>query len=539
MPAYRGSPTIRTPAGWMTGRATDARLLEAERTSLLPRVVLSGLSVGTVWGAAVAAPESVGVVLLVVSAAWGFLAPFDFLLMVFPSLLPLAVAEVVGFGGRSAFALALGAFIFAAATRRERRRSFSLRGVPRPVLLGWFWILGAETLSALIVPGTSAYVMVLVRVVRITVFLSAAVAAVREPDLRKLAVGWVYLGGLVAGSALVLQHEFGSVLALRGSAQWGFGTVGQVAAMVANMGYLAVASAAATLGLATQASVAWLAPGSVFAFVVGVGTFYSGRRQALLALAACGALVVLAHRRGRAVLVAMSVLVATVLFLAIGPVREFLTERASFFAEFQEGERNTGYLAINAVGLSSFLKSPVVGVGLGNYAREAAREGVGGGVGGVGLAAHNSVILILAETGLMGGLGALLLVIGIGSVALRAWLSLRKGVSTLATLIASGLGALVLTGLAVTLLDDVGYCYVGGEFVGFCALVAQQQRRGPLGGSRDSRPAASDVARGRSVAGESERSRVLRERRLHSRCRASPKSMAAHGPRASRLEDPA
>lgn len=95
---------------------------------------------------------------------------------------------------------------------------------------------------------------------------------------------------------------------------------------------------------------------------------------------------------------------------------------------------------------------------------------------GVGAAPHNSLIRVFAETGLMGGVGVVLLLAGIVAVGVQAWRQLRVSGGGFVTLVASGLGGLVIAGLSVTLIDDVGYCFVLGEFVALCAYVI---RKGP------------------------------------------------------------
>ena len=102
---------------------------------------------------------------------------------------------------------------------------------------------------------------------------------------------------------------------------------------------------------------------------------------------------------------------------------------------------------------------------------------------GVGAAPHNSIIRVFAETGLMGGIGVVLLLAGIVAVGVRAWRQLRVSGGGFVALVASGLGGLVIAGLSVTLIDNAGYCFVLGEFIGLCAYVVREgpARRAALG----------------------------------------------------------
>lgn len=441
-------------------------------------MITAVVSVGVVWFTVTIAPSALGLVLVVLSFLWGIFRPFDFVVMVLPCLLPIFLVQAPGFGSRSGLLVVLLAVVVGAAIGLDRHKIIRHWYLPRLIVVGWLWILVAEVISGLAAGGAEVFTMIAVRLVRTSIFFMAGLAASRMPNIRKIAAGWLLFGGLASMAAILLQSEYGSVLALQGLSQFDLGSLLGASAIFANMGYLAVASAWGVLNFGMGKSRRWSWFFVALALAFAVSSLYAGRRQVLVALVGSAALF-LYSQRGRHRVV-YTVLLCLILGAStiVEPVQEFLAGRASVFSEFDESLGSTGYMPIFRAGLHAFINHPLIGVGLGNYSRQTASEGIwASGGSSVGAAPHNALIRVFAETGLMGGIGVVLLLAGIVAVGIKAWR--RLWVSSdgrPVALLASGLGGLVIAGVSVTLIDDVGYCFVLGEFIGVCVYMIRDCR---------------------------------------------------------------
>jgi O-antigen ligase len=149
--------------------------------------------------------------------------------------------------------------------------------------------------------------------------------------------------------------------------------------------------------------------------------------------------------------------------------REFILGRESLIDEVKNPEKGTGYAYIDAAGWQAFLDSPFIGIGLGNYERQTERMGVIRE--GVPIAAHNSFIRILAETGIMGGMGLLILIIGFLVNFIKAGKDIlsKKNLEYFSYIFP--LSGIVLTGMLVTILDQPDYIYLFGQMVGMLSVI--------------------------------------------------------------------
>lgn len=433
----------------------------------------AAISVAAIWTTVIVVPSALVVVLFCIPFLWGVLRPYDFVVMVLPSLLPLINSSLPGLDGRSGLIVALFAVGVGAVIGLQRQGLLTRWRLPRLVIVGWLWILFAEVISAIATGGPQLFGLIAVRLVRTAIFAMAGLAISRGMEPRKIAFGWLLFGVIELAAAILIQREYGTVLAVRAN-PFQIGSVLGSALLMAGMGNLAVASVWGTIGLgwgrAKERTVVFVA----FAMAFMVASFYSSRRQGLLALM-CSALLFLVLQRGRRKVVT-STLVCLVFAgsYLLPPIQEFMAGRQSIFSEFKERAGIYGYMAIHRAGVNAFLAHPLTGLGLGNYPLQTASEGIWSGADpSQGISSHNSVIRVFAETGLTGGIGVILLLAGVVVVGVRAWRQLRMSGRGIVSFVASGLGGLVIAGMSVTLLDDVGYCFVLGQFVGLCAYVVR------------------------------------------------------------------
>jgi len=196
--------------------------------------------------------------------------------------------------------------------------------------------------------------------------------------------------------------------------------------------------------------------------------FYSGRRQTLVAIVFSTLLasIVMKGRRRLVAAGAIILLISGLYFL--GPVRGFLEGRESLGDEIME-DGQAQYMPIHEAGALAFLDSPIAGIGLGNYASATAIMGVTGSAG-AWATAHSSVIRVFAETGLLGGIGLMILTSGFAVTLFRVVVFLRiSSALTPMHFILPSIG-LVLTGYVVTILDAREYTFLFGQTVGLMSL---------------------------------------------------------------------
>jgi hypothetical protein len=408
-------------------------------------------------------PAAFVVVFLGITACWAATSPFIGYLVLFPSIVPLAMLEMPGMTATSPTLIFTGA-IFVGLIFRPGRARRLVAAVPPYALIGALGLLAVETASAVHSPAPTAATALVVRMTR-TFQLLLAVALAGQPDgLRVSGRGWMLFGLLEVLAAFHFRSAQVGVTAIRGGVVMGLASVDGITALVANVGYAAVGSAWFWFASSSRSrgvkQVAYLAVGGLCL----ASAFYSGRRQAILATLIAIALAALTVRKAKA---AVGLAAAGVLILVLysyGPLGELIAERGTPFSEFG-GQKNTGYLLIHEAGLKAFLGSPILGIGLGNYVSATRAEMVGAG-GGEWSAAHSSVVRVLAETGVLGGVALTILLGGFLIALVRAVLRRQKQDRAWSLQSALPAFSVVLTGVAVTLLESQDYNFLLGQAIG-------------------------------------------------------------------------
>ncbi len=297
--------------------------------------------------------------------------------------------------------------------------------VPRPVwpLLAFIWV-GAWSLTQAVswregLPEWLKWVEV------------AALYLVAAQVLHRRTSAWV-VGGLLAAG--VAQAALGAVqfwrqigpeaFVLLGRFMRAYGTFGQPNPYAGYLGYLAPVGVSVTLG---ALGVAWetrrptalllaLASGAAsVAIIAGIGLSWS--RGAWIALAAA-LLVVIGFRNRRAALLTLTVLVFGGLLLLStgtewlpGPVSGRVAELGDYFGGFDPARTeitDANFSVLERVahwraGLAMFADHPWLGVGIGNYAAAYGDYAPPHWYEPLGHA-HNLMIHMLAETGILGAL---------------------------------------------------------------------------------------------------------------------------------------
>jgi O-antigen ligase len=350
-----------------------------------------------------------------------------------------------------------------------------LRGIPKYALIGIGCLLAVEVISGLFFsPSHLAKTAVAARCIKTMEFLLAAAFASRVGSLAELETGWIFYGVLQVLAAVVIQVTTGSVLGFRegalGGVMFELGSVSSVAGLIANLGFMSIVSAwfAASLALRKTGMVKLLL--WVIAVLSVGAAFYSGRRQALLAVflsVILASVTTRGPRRLGIVVVSASVLIG---FYLSGPLQQFLHGRESLAVEFA-GSEESKYAPINKAGIAAFLDHPFLGIGLGNYnsateemnvlKRSSAKEGLREGDG-----SHNSVIRIIAETGLLGAIGLTILSCGFILTLIRVVISLRRSIGITPMHLIIPCAGLILTGYTITILDAPEYIFLFGQMVG-------------------------------------------------------------------------
>jgi len=432
-------------------------------------IFLAVMSVVAIYGSAVLLPEALPPVLIGVILMWGIVVPERCFLLLFPSIAPfMNITELPGLTGISLLTVFTGGILFVSLLRPKRFFKM-FAGIPKYALVGIGWLLAVEVISGLFFsPAANATIVVNSRIIKTVQFGLGAAFACQAGSLATVEAGWIIYGVLQVISAIVLQISYSSVLGMRGEGGGPIelGSMLSSAALVANIGYMAIASS----WFAVSAALRKKGLLKVLLFSIAVfsilASFYSGRRQALLALvfSVLLAITILKGRRGFVAAVAMTFILIGV-FLT-GPVQEFLQGRQSLFSELA-GERGVFYMPINKAGINAFLESPWFGIGLGDYSSATLGHGIQKrGLEREGEASHNTVIRILAETGLIGAFGLAILSFGFGFALIRIIKSLRASPTISSMHMVLPTVALVLTGYAVTILDNSIYIFFFGEVIG-------------------------------------------------------------------------
>ena len=427
-------------------------------------VFLGAISVVALYVSAIWFPTFLLIVLVSILLIWAYMTPRGAFLLLFPCIVPFTNLEIPGLPGITLMRFFLIGVLIASLPRIKQY--FPLFwNIPKYALVGIGWLLVAEVISGFFLsPASNAMIAVMVRITRTVTFLLAAAFASQEGGLSKAMWGWIFFGVLQVFSATVLQLGYGSVMAARRMVGFELGSFDTVAAMAVAFGYMAVATFwfAVAKALRKRGITKFILWG--FAVLSLAASFYSGRRQALLALVLSALLagVVMKGRRKLAMIGALCIV-----FIGLyygGPLREFIENRQSLADELRL-DSQAQYMPMHIAGIKAFLESPILGIGLGNYRAATAAEGVIGTTGDWA-SSHSSVVRILTETGLLGAVGLAILSYGFALAMIRVIRSLRASpMITTMHLVFPSIG-LVLTGYAITLLDHFGYVFFFGQIVG-------------------------------------------------------------------------
>ncbi len=441
-------------------------------------LALGGASIAALYGSALWLPEALLPVFVAVVMVWSVISPDEGFLLLFPCIAPFLMVEIPEIRGASLVPI-FTACMALACLLRPKQFYQKLNSIPKYALVGIGWLLAVEVISGLFFsPSYLAKIAVFARCAKAAQFMLAAAFASQAGSLAKVESGWIFYGVLQVLAAVALQVITGSVLSTRGTAVYGeliqLGSVGSVAVLIAGFGYMSIASSWFAISAASRKK--GLARYLLWAFaVLSLGAaFYSGRRQALLAALFSAILAGVTIKGRRKLGVALTGALVLIGFYLSGPLQEFLAGRTSLAVEVEgaiEGSRESSYGPINLAGIAAFLGSPWTGIGLGNYI--AATEDMNilsrsGNFGGPrqGESPHNSVIRVLAETGLLGGFGLAILSCGFVVALIRVVISLRAspGFTSMRFVLPSI--SLVFVGYTITILDQPEYMFIFGTFVG-------------------------------------------------------------------------
>jgi len=442
------------------------------------RCLLSGASVLSLYVSAMLFPEGLLFVLAGIIVIWGIISPSHGFLILFPSLIPFMNVEIAGIRGASLVSIFTIA-IFLILLLKPREFVQRVHSIPNYAMFGIVWLLAIEIISGLMFsPSPLAHIAVLTRLTRSIQFVVVAALATQLASLAVIEAGWIYYGILQVTAAIILQTRFGNVLAVRESESFSLGGLVPVSIVIASIGFMAIASFWFSASMAsrrkgTKRILLW-----VLAILCIGAAFFSGRRQALLAVIISVALAGIVARSWKRIGILALMFVVLIGLYYGGPLRDFLSGRQSLFDEIM-GNRGGQYWRINEAGFEAFRSSPVFGIGLGNYTSATSEFGVARRYG-EWATPHNSLVRILAETGLIGLIGFLVISIGFFYNMIRLIWKLRKSTSLGPMHFVLGASSLVLTGFAVTILDQPEYIFLFGQIIGLMAAF----NRGALSGSQ-------------------------------------------------------
>ncbi len=422
-------------------------------------------SVLAIYASAIYYPVLLVAVLVVVVIACRLVSGSCCFLLLFPCIAPFQNVELPGLPSMSLLRFFLVAVVFSLLLDMNLLNKL-MRRIPGYALLGITWLLTIELISAAFLsPAPTAWTDLAARFTRALEFLIAAALARQKGGLPRVAAGCVIYGILQVLAAGIIHFDYGgAVLAARSFLGFELGSLDAVSLLVVSIGYIAVASFWSGAALSMHRSrvmqfVLW-STGSL----AMVAAFYSGRRQALLALGLCLLVAGLVIKGSHKSLIIGVVAVLACGFYLAGPGRDFLEQRDSLLVEFSADGRKQ-YVPIHRAGLRAFLDSPVWGIGLANYPSASAAMGLPG-PSGKGEAAHSSTIRILAEEGLIGTIGFAILTFGYALSIGRTVFLLRSSKKLTPMHFFFPAIGVVLTGYTVTILDGHDYVYLFGATIG-------------------------------------------------------------------------
>jgi O-antigen ligase len=430
-------------------------------------ITASILSIALLYLTSIFAPNFVLYIFLVILIYWSFRPVNEGYLLLFPSIAPFFVVNIPNLSSITIIPIFVLWFVILLIVKGASEIKINKYLLPKYAIIGVLWILISELISVLIY--SEQYIEInylLTRIIRTFIFILALIFSCDTKNLPLIGSGWIIYGVLSIFGALVIQLGFGSPLAIRGGVTFGIGSIENVSAMILNVAYVSIASMWFLIWYLMKNKK------NIGLFIIvpffALASFYSGRRQALLSII-LSVLIYLILAIKRKSLTKIIIVFFVMIIFVTPQAREFILGRESLIDEVKNPEKGTGYAYIDAAGWRAFLDSPFIGIGLGNYERQTERMGVIRE--GVPIAAHNSFIRILAETGIMGGMGLLILIIGFLVNFIKAGKDIlsKKNLEYFSYIFP--LSGIVLTGMLVTILDQPDYIYLFGQMVGMLSVI--------------------------------------------------------------------
>jgi O-antigen ligase len=332
--------------------------------------------------------------------------PNEALLLLAPGLFP-TVSLDFGFG-ISPFRV----IVVATLLRQILKGQWSirtLRQINPLILYGWFILISAFLVSNL-ANYRDNWSDVFIWLVRCGLMLSyiSAWLFCRNPEYGFW--GWLIGGLLTVPAAIYAYSTTGDVLTVRINSQIiGQGSPLSVSILILAVSGFVVVSFWSCLALQSRQMVPdWFVPfcGSILA----LPWIMSGRRQAVLAMLLsllCCLFIASRHMVWR---ILIPVVLAVCFLINTGMFREFMEGRESINDELEGGGSNR--YQVYKAGIEGFLEKPILGWGLASYKELTQTRGIIASETGEGISSHNTIIGVAAETGIVGLLGLLCIIIG-------------------------------------------------------------------------------------------------------------------------------
>ena len=441
--------------------------MEKGNSSFSLSITASILSIALLYLTSIFAPNFVLYIFLVILIYWSFRPVNEGYLLLFPSIAPFFVVNIPNLSRISIIPIFVLWFVVLLIVKGASEIKINKNSFPKYAIIGIIWIFLSELFSILIYYEQSIEInYLLTRIVRAAIFILALIFSYNNKNLLLIGTGWIIYGILSIFAALVIQLRFNSVLAIRGIGSIEIGNIENVSIMILNVAYLSIASVWFFIWylMKNKKNIALF----IIVPFIALASFYSGRRQALLSLILSVLIYLISEIKRKSY--TKIIIVFFVMIIFVSPqINEFILNRESLIDEVENPEKGTGYAYINAAGWQAFSDSPFIGIGLGSYKRQTTKMNVTSQ--GEPINAHNSFIRILAETGIMGGLGLLILIIGFFVDFIRAGKEIlsKKYLESFSYIFP--ICSVVLTGMLVTILDQPDYIYLFGQMVGILNII--------------------------------------------------------------------
>lgn len=353
-------------------------------------------------------PLDLPYVLLLIIFIIFFLWPNESLLLILPGLLPTVNIDI-GLGVTPIRMIVLAAFI--GQLLRGQWKLSIINKINKQLLWGWIILITSFLISAFyndepIFPNLGIW---LVRMGLMLLYISAW-RFVRNIDFGYW--GWVISGLFMVWASLVIYLTTKDVLAIRNySPVWEneytpFSIAGFFL-LVASLSIMAFWSCWSLYGLKKI----HLSGALIISFSLAFPILMSGRRQAILAMVLSILLFIISIPSNKKMLINTVILLMILSTWQLGLLGDFFEGRESISDELTGG--GTGRYWIYSMGINAFIEKPIIGWGPGEYKDVMKLYGVINLQTGEGVASHNTFIGIAVESGIIGLIGFLLILIGL------------------------------------------------------------------------------------------------------------------------------